>query len=1110
MEDGDYKINKHLTLRLKTAAIQGDENSPSKIFEDVFLPDVQVHIVEDNSLWKGRVCKSTSDPNMKTFDGKYYDCFERGTFILYRNEDYNQEVQEKHFSCYTGVTCNCAVAVRSGRDIFTIDICTNNRELINFPLCEDKVLRVTKLTDRRYMVLLPTGTIVMIKITSWREVWYLNVDITASPSDVNRTSGLCGSLDGNMDNDNMGRHKNKTDFPTSWQVDNTTENLFNQNNNQYNELQAISKTTALTRVCTCTNATTGIWRTICNYGTFKECKFATGKKFFCILDHEGSRRRKRDLAHLFSQTGFDESSNSGTLDRYKRQTVMSEGEARNTCLAEFEKSVAFQTCQKHISDLRRSSLTNCISDLKFTGDISFAAVHIEDAIEQCSTYIVLNSTFQQVEKEVTHQIQSLCPSNCSGNGVCIKGNCTCISRYAGSDCSFDLFGPPAISLISNFGFCDKSEEACDEITLYGRYFLENMNTRCFTTRQRITENGSYVELDYFEKKLEERTLFEGYCPLEYASTPTWVTYFIFNVSNDGRSFTENYNVYTYQSLCQEYHNKSGKISFTFKEGYCFVDGRCIADGKRNPKNKCDICNVAKDKYSWTFNEGHCYINGSCIKDGELNMKNPCEICIIEKSVTSWSINSEFCFINGVCYFDGERRKNSGCEICNINKTRNKWTVIEGGFCFINGSCVRDGEHAPQQECKVCNPASNMYEWHFDSAAGTYCIINGICVSKGERDTHKGCRICNPTLNYEDWSIEPGCSTSTELTTTESSRETTESPSFLTVAETSVSTKATTEAPKSVESSKTSVSTALWNESTALETTTANTTLHATRTDIIKETTTKRIESTATEKVTKSETTAGATTISKAKEKEQAYTEVTTMETIQDTLIVENTTLTKIQVDKTTTSVTNDPTVKAKLNYSVTTKTKTMKTTPSQTVEQTVSKLITNQVSDELTTRATPETKTEKPTVFTSIGKTTIPKTTTASSSSTESTHLLKFSEFLTSISTCCAMTTDDPKSPTPNAVRQYTLLVVSVAAPLAFVLLIMAIVGFIKCYRRSHATVILQSSDNADCKLDMKGHTWMRQMNKLSADEVFCDSEFGVSSSGDKYSKFSENNEPFS
>ncbi|XP_062589917.1 uncharacterized protein LOC134251518, partial [Saccostrea cucullata] len=41
MEDGDYKINKHLTLRLKTAATQGDENSPSKIFEDVFLPDVQ-------------------------------------------------------------------------------------------------------------------------------------------------------------------------------------------------------------------------------------------------------------------------------------------------------------------------------------------------------------------------------------------------------------------------------------------------------------------------------------------------------------------------------------------------------------------------------------------------------------------------------------------------------------------------------------------------------------------------------------------------------------------------------------------------------------------------------------------------------------------------------------------------------------------------------------------------------------------------------------------------------------------------------------------------------------------------------------------------------------
>lgn len=80
-----------------------------------------------------------------------------------------------------------------------------------------------------------------------------------------------------------------------------------------------------------------------------------------------------------------------------------------------------------------------------------------------------------------------------GSDTCISkllqiGNCTCYEGYAGSDCSFDLLGPPTISHISNFGFCDKSKEACDEITLFGKYFTENMNTNCFMKRHTVIIN----------------------------------------------------------------------------------------------------------------------------------------------------------------------------------------------------------------------------------------------------------------------------------------------------------------------------------------------------------------------------------------------------------------------------------------------------------------------------------------------------------------------------------------------------------------------------------------------------------------------------------------------
>lgn len=66
------------------------------------------------------------------------------------------QVQTKHHLCdpNQGIPrCNCAVAVRSGKDVFLIDFC-NSVTIINFPSCEDKVLKVIKTNDRYYKVII--------------------------------------------------------------------------------------------------------------------------------------------------------------------------------------------------------------------------------------------------------------------------------------------------------------------------------------------------------------------------------------------------------------------------------------------------------------------------------------------------------------------------------------------------------------------------------------------------------------------------------------------------------------------------------------------------------------------------------------------------------------------------------------------------------------------------------------------------------------------------------------------------------------------------------------------------------------------------------------------
>ena len=74
--------------------------------------------------------------------------------VLYLHLFLCQKVQQKHHRChrrYSYPRCSCAVAVRSGKDVFIVDICNYNA-IINFPSCGDKVLKVIKVNDRNYKV----------------------------------------------------------------------------------------------------------------------------------------------------------------------------------------------------------------------------------------------------------------------------------------------------------------------------------------------------------------------------------------------------------------------------------------------------------------------------------------------------------------------------------------------------------------------------------------------------------------------------------------------------------------------------------------------------------------------------------------------------------------------------------------------------------------------------------------------------------------------------------------------------------------------------------------------------------------------------------------------
>ncbi|XP_048767376.2 uncharacterized protein LOC125674294 [Ostrea edulis] len=599
-EEGYYIDNRRLVLRLETNSPAGNG---ARIFGGVVLPDVYINIVESNEAWKGKRCSSYIDPHLTSFDGLPFECQATGcitgkTYTFYKNSDHLQEVQVRHANCWGSPRCACAVAARSGQDVFTMDFC-DSRRYINFPICKDKSLKVIKETDKLFKILFPTGTYVKVMLYDSGS-WYMNIEVYPTVADVQKTSGLCGFLDDDTTNDlrlldgSISTSSPPDDFSLSWKLpDGSADDLLSHSHSVYDTLAPLS--TYFQKLCTCDRG-----KTYCSYKKYVDCETdVKGKEYQCILHN--SARKKRDLEFIHNVQKREQQSETKMqrVVRSKRQ-VITVADAQKTCYTTFEESQLYATCLEVVPNFSNESVENCILDLSMTGEENLTQIHLETALGQCQAYILLNSTLKKEQSNFSEIMINLCPNNCSSNGICSGGNCTCNYGYGGSDCSFDILSPPTITKISDDGLCDKTEEACDDITLYGQYFLENMGTTCYVNRQEITETKNISSQESYTVSLEERTLYEGYCRLDYSLTNTWSTTFEFKISNDGTQFSEMYYVCVYQSECQIFNNDTGSVYFTLQDGYCYINGSCIQKGEFSGNDSYYRCDPDTNRYDWTY------------------------------------------------------------------------------------------------------------------------------------------------------------------------------------------------------------------------------------------------------------------------------------------------------------------------------------------------------------------------------------------------------------------------------------------------------------------------------------------------------------------------------
>lgn len=204
VETGQYKIDRHARVYLKVA-----DHIENRIWPNYALEPISIYLKTGGKgdLIDGKLCQSNNDPHLYTFDGKSYEIqpnkYPEDVYTLFKNDLFHAEVQIEITRCpsqWNTAYCNCGVAVRSGQDIYTISSC-NDISKMAYTNCADGYLKVKSFGPNQYKIILPYGAYVMVYLHSMSNNLLLNVQVYPSTLDEGNTHGLCGTLDGNPNND---------------------------------------------------------------------------------------------------------------------------------------------------------------------------------------------------------------------------------------------------------------------------------------------------------------------------------------------------------------------------------------------------------------------------------------------------------------------------------------------------------------------------------------------------------------------------------------------------------------------------------------------------------------------------------------------------------------------------------------------------------------------------------------------------------------------------------------------------------------------------------------------------------------------------------------------
>ncbi|XP_064612523.1 uncharacterized protein LOC135476426 [Liolophura sinensis] len=596
--------------------------------------------VEDEEKSYG-TCAVLNDPHIVTTDGRYFNVFYEGEFILLKHKTLPYRVHTVFQQCSlygVNASCTCAVAVQSGDDIFVVSRCRLRearealakglgvspddipamvvRLWVNGEMTQNTSI-ATRFSGKQFDITLPHGALVQIQATED----FFNVWINPSVLDRDNTEGLCGTYNGNVFDDLLFR--NGTDFSTLIDGDPLRAIYPNEMSKSWRVTSEESlldgvpeKTVTMETHCTCPGPemmrTYGVMRRCaanllvesCNLEMDPEIQEMTTKDFLVRAASQVVVRRKRRAAAvepLLDQLDVDYNYEPQSYFAWPTASGWTEEKAREYCENYLNQTSHLTTLCSQLGNFQyQTEMRACIEDIQISDGVDWALPALDSIRARCVGGI--DRDFTRSDTGLISKIQSAaCLSNCNNHGKCVDGKCVCDEGFEEMDCSLNSQDAPVLARFENFETrCESSQNNCTILTILGRNFAKTNGITCTIEEIELHTNGTVFRpgTNIASRPAHFLTFESVECDIQQ-STPVAKRPILVSLGNSHGSVSRSLAYLVYHEDC---YTCESNLRCTRKRDTCVIDGQCYIKNEPKPTDSCKLCDPDVMTDQWTYND----------------------------------------------------------------------------------------------------------------------------------------------------------------------------------------------------------------------------------------------------------------------------------------------------------------------------------------------------------------------------------------------------------------------------------------------------------------------------------------------------------------------------